>query len=133
MHDFDSKWLPVHNSFTYYLYYARKYTSYSLILVEPTMKIPVLMFLAISLLIDAKLVSGCQCNSLTLYDGNSRQQIGQCLTIFNNRFWCYVNPNSGCTDAQPSSRARGLFLSFNACLGSQAQFEPAGYFVDTGK
>ena len=25
MEDFDSKWLPVHNSFTYYLYYKCKH------------------------------------------------------------------------------------------------------------
>merc|ERR1712008_597960 len=93
-------------------------------LVEPTMKIQVLMFLAI-MLIDAELVSGCQCNGLQLPDGNSGRQIGQCLTTIGGRYWCYVNNNSGCYDKRRSSRNSLLEYSFDACQSFSAQFEPA--------
>merc|ERR1711956_59582 len=87
------------------------------------MKIQVLMFLAI-LLIDAELVFGqlpCECNSLELFDANSNQNIGGCLTAYNGRHWCYVNSNSGCTDTRFSSRGSQLKYSFDACQGQQAQ------------
>ena len=108
------------------------------------MKIQVLMFLAI-LLIDAELVFGqfedeelvfgqfgCECNSLELFDANSNQNIGRCLTAINGRHWCYVNSNSGCTDTQFSSRGSQLKFSFQACEGIQEQLEPVPY-IHTGK
>ena len=101
-------------------------TSYFLILVATTMKFQVLMFLVI-LLMDAELVSGCECNGLQIYDGNSGRQIGQCLTTLGGRYWCYVNPYSGCYDAKKSSRTTGSFqleYSFLACNNLK---EPPAY------
>ena len=102
------------------------YTSYFLILVATTMKFQVLIFLVI-LLMDAELVSGCECNGLQIYDGNSGRQIGQCLTSLGGRYWCYVNPYSGCYDAKKSSRTTGSFqleYSFLACNNLK---EPPAY------
>ena len=90
------------------------------------MKIQVLMFLAI-LLIDAELVSGCQCNGLQLSDGNSGKQIGQCLTTIGGKYWCYVNSNSGCLDKRRSSRDSQLEYSFEACKSQSAIDEPPAW------
>merc|ERR1712088_160627 len=40
----------------------------------------------------------CECNGNVQYDRNSDQNIGECLTSINGRFFCYVSPYSGCSD-----------------------------------
>eukprot|EP00092_Neocalanus_flemingeri_P074060 GFUD01091526.1.p1 GENE.GFUD01091526.1~~GFUD01091526.1.p1 ORF type:complete len:140 (+),score=29.29 GFUD01091526.1:22-420(+) len=59
----------------------------------------------------------CECSDLTLRDGNSGKQIGNCLTSLTGKFWCYVSATSPCSDKIPAARATGLFYSFQACLG----------------
>merc|ERR1739838_698888 len=61
--------------------------------------------------------SNCECSDITLNDGNSGKNIGNCLTSFNGKFWCYVSSSSPCTDKTPAARAIGLFYSFKACSG----------------
>merc|ERR1739838_748575 len=61
--------------------------------------------------------SNCECSDITLNDGNSGKNIGNCLTSFNGKFWCYVSSTSLCTDKKPAARAIGLFYSSKACSG----------------
>merc|ERR1712020_799682 len=65
----------------------------------------------------------CECNGNIQYDRNSDQNIGECLTSINGRFFCYVSPYSGCSDMKWSSRStpdNELWYSFDACLGPKA-------------
>ena len=63
--------------------------------------------------------SDCVCTTITFQDEskNPGKTAGDCLTrdSVRNEFFCYVNFNSGCPDKVRSSRAIGLFASFEAC------------------
>merc|ERR1739844_40404 len=59
----------------------------------------------------------CQCADITVKDGNSGKNIGNCLTQYNDKFWCYVTSTSTCEDKSISARSNGLFFSFTACKG----------------
>ena len=48
----------------------------------------------------------------------SGHSIGECLTKLRGRYWCYVNPNSLCSDKTRSSRSSAaikLYYSYDAC------------------
>ena len=78
------------------------------------------------------LESACDCNGNTQYDYNSGRSIGECLTSFNGRPFCYVDPYSGCSDQEYSSRStpdNQIFYSFEACQGTLAQLEPIPYIA----
>merc|ERR1711872_625192 len=60
---------------------------------------------------------GCQCSDITLNDGNSGKNIGQCLTAIKGKFWCYVSESSTCSDKKKAARQEGLYYSFLACDG----------------
>eukprot|EP00091_Calanus_sinicus_P013441 TRINITY_DN2987_c0_g1_i2.p1 TRINITY_DN2987_c0_g1~~TRINITY_DN2987_c0_g1_i2.p1 ORF type:complete len:125 (-),score=19.21 TRINITY_DN2987_c0_g1_i2:91-465(-) len=62
-------------------------------------------------------VTDCECVLITLLDGNSGKHIGNCLTTLNSEFWCYVTSTSPCSDKKESSRAPGLYYSFQGCKG----------------
>eukprot|EP00092_Neocalanus_flemingeri_P035858 GFUD01039040.1.p1 GENE.GFUD01039040.1~~GFUD01039040.1.p1 ORF type:complete len:115 (-),score=34.47 GFUD01039040.1:379-723(-) len=66
---------------------------------------------------DGPPAADCECSDITLLDGNSGKNVGNCLTSINDKFWCYVSSTSKCTDKKPAARATGLFYSFQACLG----------------
>merc|ERR1712215_64895 len=59
----------------------------------------------------------CECVDITVLDENSGKHIGNCLTQFNDKFWCYVTSTSPCSDKNDSARARGLYYSQIACQG----------------
>eukprot|EP00091_Calanus_sinicus_P013442 TRINITY_DN2987_c0_g1_i4.p1 TRINITY_DN2987_c0_g1~~TRINITY_DN2987_c0_g1_i4.p1 ORF type:complete len:127 (-),score=17.83 TRINITY_DN2987_c0_g1_i4:195-575(-) len=63
-------------------------------------------------------VTDCECVLITLLDGNSGKHIGNCLTTLNSEFWCYVTSTSPCSDKKESSRAPGLYYSFQGCKGN---------------
>jgi len=60
-------------------------------------------------------VSACSCKTMTIFDQKTQQPIGNCLTRYKGKYWCYVNPNSGCGDQGESTRAVGLYWSSQAC------------------
>ena len=48
----------------------------------------------------------------------SGRNIGECLTKLRGRYWCYVNPNTLCSDKTRSSRSSAaikLYYSYDAC------------------
>merc|ERR1712236_172199 len=57
----------------------------------------------------------CECETIILRDERTQQNIGNCLTSYQGRFWCYVSANSQCPDKRPSPRANGLYASYVAC------------------
>ena len=64
--------------------------------------------------------NNCHCQSILVWDEGTQQNIGNCLTRFNDEYWCYVNPKT-CDDAVNSSKRPGLHYSFAAC---QPQIQP---------
>jgi len=83
----------------------------------------------------------CECTGITLYDGNLRREVGNCLVKApsNNRYYCYISPSSGCSDKRKSSRASGLFYSYQACVnqannggGAAAAYCPGGCWLGGG-
>ena len=61
--------------------------------------------------------SDCVCTSLKIEDQRTGWAIGDCLArdSTNDQYYCYVSFNSGCYDKARSSRANGLFYSYQAC------------------
>eukprot|EP00092_Neocalanus_flemingeri_P065437 GFUD01079573.1.p1 GENE.GFUD01079573.1~~GFUD01079573.1.p1 ORF type:complete len:116 (-),score=30.87 GFUD01079573.1:137-484(-) len=68
---------------------------------------------------DDPAAADCECSDITLLDGNSGKNVGNCLTSINGKFWCYVSSISLCSDKIKSPRASGLFYSFQACLAKK--------------
>jgi len=66
----------------------------------------------------------CDCTDAVKKDGNSGKTIGQCLTKINEKYWCYVDADSECSDKKKSAREEGLYWSFEACSG-RLKDEPA--------
>ena len=56
----------------------------------------------------------CRCNDLTKYEARARTRVGNCLTKYRGRKWCYVNYNADCGDVDRSSDGASHF-SFEAC------------------
>jgi len=57
----------------------------------------------------------------------SGHSIGECLTKLRGRYWCYVNPNTLCSDKTRSSRSSAaikLYYSYDACSYQAALDEP---------
>ena len=106
------------------------YFSNFLVLTTTMMKLVLIVLFSGIVLMDT--VSACNCNGITQYDYNSGRNIGECLTTFNGRPFCYVDPYSGCSDQKYSSRStpdNQIFYSFNACQGISAQLEPIPYIA----
>ena len=61
--------------------------------------------------------SSCECNFTEIYDEHLRRNVGNCLVKDpkTRDFYCYVDRNSNCRDTKQSSRANGLFYSYEAC------------------
>merc|ERR1712189_146605 len=64
---------------------------------------------------DSDSDSNCECSDLKLRDSRTNKMIGECLTAYRGRYWCYVNENSECPDKRKSNREEGLYVSFVAC------------------
>ena len=76
----------------------------------------------------------CECNGNIQYDRNSDQNVGECLTSINGRYFCYVSRYSDCYDKKWSSRSTAdneLWYSFDACLGPDPQEGPTPDLVVT--
>merc|ERR1712096_230541 len=70
----------------------------------------------------------CRCQTTLVWDNDTQQNIGNCLTKYSNKHWCYVSRKS-CTDAVESRKRPGLYYSYAACRRNQ-QPQP---FVPTGE
>ena len=61
-------------------------------------------------------IGQCECNTLLIRDGNTKKVFGDCLEPDKTgKYFCYVNPDSGCTDERKSRRGSGLLWSYKAC------------------
>merc|ERR1712198_6098 len=67
--------------------------------------------------LDEQVDPSCECSVITLLDKKSGLHIGNCLTPYEKRTWCYVSSTSTCSDGKESSSREGLFYSFEACNG----------------
>merc|ERR1719182_33896 len=84
-------------------------------------------FYCLASLLSIGVAYGCTCSGTILEDGNTGHSIGECLTKLRGRYWCYVNPNTLCSDKTPSSRSSAaikLYYSYDACSYQAALDEP---------
>ena len=65
----------------------------------------------------------CQCQSTLVWDEAAQQHIGDCLTPYNGRHWCYAEYGV-CGDQVESSERPGLYYSFDACQTQNLQQVP---------
>ena len=69
-------------------------------------------------------VSACSCNGFSTYDTNYRYTVGECLSKYYGRKWCYVKHNAICSDKAYSSRSTAsnpLWWSYEACASQQGK------------
>merc|ERR1712212_202935 len=88
-------------------------------------------FICLASLLFVGAAYGCDCSGTILEDAKTGLNIGECLTKYRGRYWCYVNPNSRCPDQKLSTRNGGaikLYYSYEACsyrADYQIEAEPA--------
>ena len=60
----------------------------------------------------------CRCQSTIVWDKDTQQNIGNCLTKYHNKYWCYVS-RGACTDVRESRKRPGIYYSYAACQRNQ--------------
>ena len=66
-------------------------------------------------------LEACQCQSTSVWDEATGQNIGNCRTQYHNKYWCYVNRLGGCADVRESRKRPGIYYAYSPCPQNQHQ------------
>merc|ERR1711931_81903 len=65
----------------------------------------------------------CKCADFTTWNNQLNREVGNCMTRYQGRRWCYIKALPPCKGEKESRTTDGLFYSFSAC-GGDIDFGP---------